>query len=168
MSPAERIEGKWLSGRWNWIEMNWTYGAVPLARDEIHDKVIEMMGKEPQGQSLGCAHGTGILGRPVEKDGFDHLLLWHSTLLIFSDFWFSDWNPVIWTSPFFYPSDLDFITCVEGLEHLENPFKALREFHRLLKPGGKVILSLPIILILREGWNFSSRVFFSKSLLLRS
>jgi ubiquinone/menaquinone biosynthesis C-methylase UbiE len=34
-----------------------------------------------------------------------------------------------------YPSEsFDFVTSIEGLEHLENPFNAILEFHRILKP----------------------------------
>lgn len=32
--------------------MNWAYGAVSLARDEIHDNVIEMKDKEARGRVL--------------------------------------------------------------------------------------------------------------------
>jgi len=37
----------------------------------------------------------------------------------------------------------DVILCSEVLEHLPNPVKALEEFHRLLKQGGKLILTAP-------------------------
>ena len=35
----------------------------------------------------------------------------------------------------------DLVTCVEMLEHDDNPFKTLDEIYRVLKTGGKVILS---------------------------
>ncbi len=35
------------------------------------------------------------------------------------------------------------ILCVEVFEHLPNPFLALQEFSRLLKPGGRLILTAP-------------------------
>lgn len=37
----------------------------------------------------------------------------------------------------------DAVMCVEVFEHLPNPFMALKEFSRLLKPGGKLILTAP-------------------------
>jgi len=37
----------------------------------------------------------------------------------------------------------DVVLCTEVLEHLPNPVKALEEFHRLLKKGGKLILTAP-------------------------
>ncbi len=44
----------------------------------------------------------------------------------------------------------DYVACLEGLEHLENPHQAIREFRRLLKPGGHLIVSLPNILNIEE------------------
>lgn len=37
----------------------------------------------------------------------------------------------------------DAVMCIEVLEHLPNPIAALREFARLLKPGGRFILTAP-------------------------
>lgn len=45
----------------------------------------------------------------------------------------------------------DVILCSEVLEHIPNPLNALKEFSRLLKPGGQLILTAP----------FSSLVHFS-------
>ena len=40
-------------------------------------------------------------------------------------------------------ASFDVVLCVEVFEHLPNPFMALKEFSRLLKPGGKIILTTP-------------------------
>ena len=37
----------------------------------------------------------------------------------------------------------DAIMCIEVLEHLEAPIEALREFRRLLRPGGVLVLTAP-------------------------
>ena len=41
---------------------------------------------------------------------------------------------------------LDFIVTQEVLEHVDDPFQAAREIHRVLKPGGKVFVQLPFII----------------------
>ncbi len=38
----------------------------------------------------------------------------------------------------------DAILCAEVLEHLPEPIKAVKEFSRILKPGGKLILTAPL------------------------
>jgi len=46
-----------------------------------------------------------------------------------------------------YASDqFDFFICSHVLEHVRDDRKALRELHRILKPGGQAILMVPIIL----------------------
>jgi SAM-dependent methyltransferase len=47
-------------------------------------------------------------------------------------------------------SSIDTILCTEVLEHLERPSNAIREMHRLLKPGGYVILTVPMFWHLHE------------------
>lgn len=38
----------------------------------------------------------------------------------------------------------DAVMCVEVLEHVPNPISALREFGRLLRPGGELVLTTPV------------------------
>lgn len=47
----------------------------------------------------------------------------------------------------------DLVLCQEGIEHLPNQLKALREFNRILKPGGKLVLTTPNNSHLRARWS---------------
>jgi SAM-dependent methyltransferase len=40
-------------------------------------------------------------------------------------------------------SSLDTVLCVSVLEHLWDPFTAVREFHRILRPGGICLINVP-------------------------
>jgi SAM-dependent methyltransferase len=48
------------------------------------------------------------------------------------------------------------------MEHLENPFNAVREFSRLLKAGGKLILSFPNYLNIERRLRFLITGLFSR------
>ena len=39
--------------------------------------------------------------------------------------------------------EFDFILCTEVLEHTLQPFDAVKEMHRMLKPGGLIFLTVP-------------------------
>ncbi|MBF0485525.1 MAG: class I SAM-dependent methyltransferase [Candidatus Omnitrophica bacterium] len=54
----------------------------------------------------------------------------------------------------FDDNSFDFIVLAEVVEHLKNPYDVVKELHRILKPGGKLVLSTPNIL------NLKSRVRF--------
>jgi SAM-dependent methyltransferase len=54
-----------------------------------------------------------------------------------------------------FPSEsFDYVTFIEGIEHLERPFDALGEISRVLRPAGRLILSTPNVLNLRSRWRF--------------
>jgi len=39
----------------------------------------------------------------------------------------------------------DTIICTQVLEHVPNPFEALAELHRILRPGGRLLLTVPFL-----------------------
>lgn len=54
-----------------------------------------------------------------------------------------------------YPSgSVDIFTCIEGIEHIENPFHLVREASRILRPGGGVVITTPNVLSLRSRWQY--------------
>ena len=40
----------------------------------------------------------------------------------------------------FRQHSFDAVSCIDGIEHLENPFELIREFHRVLKPDAVLLL----------------------------
>jgi len=133
--------------------ITWSHGAVALARNETHDKVVEMIGKEPKGKVLDVPTGTGVLGGRLRKMGFEVSCC--------------DINPAYFSIPELsidignlnqtlpYPDlSFDHVTCIDGIEHTENPFNAIREFRRILRRGGKLFLSTPNILNIEQRFHY--------------
>lgn len=54
----------------------------------------------------------------------------------------------------FANEEFDRIVCVEGVEHIENPFAILREFSRILKKNSFLVLTTPNIINIRSRIKF--------------
>lgn len=54
-------------------------------------------------------------------------------------------------------ASVDAAICCEGLEHIENPWLVLRELHRVVRPGGQVVVSLPNTIDLRQRFRMLRR-----------
>jgi len=120
----------------------WSHGAVPLARSETHDKVVEMMEKEPRGRVLDVPTGTGVLAGRLKGMGFE------ISCCDINASYFSipdlsiDLGNLNQRLPY-EDSTFDYVICLDGIEHTENPYNTIREFRRMLRKGGKLYLSIP-------------------------
>ena len=57
-------------------------------------------------------------------------------------------------------ASFEYLSCLEGVEHLEDQFAFVRECWRVLKPGGRLLLSTPNILGLASRWRYFWTGFF--------
>jgi 2-polyprenyl-3-methyl-5-hydroxy-6-metoxy-1,4-benzoquinol methylase len=57
-------------------------------------------------------------------------------------------------------ASFEVLSCLEGVEHLEDQFAFIRECWRVLKPGGRLLLSTPNILGLASRWRYFWTGFF--------
>lgn len=120
-----------------------------MAHEAIHDTVVQILDALPRGKMLDVPAGEGALAGRLIKAGFEVRccdLYPEIFRLKGVEIKRGDLSGVL---PY-DDGEFDYITCVEGLEHIENPQQAIRECARLLRPGGHLITSVPNILNIEE------------------
>jgi len=119
----------------------------------VHDKVLECVKDFPKGCVLDAPSGQGKLSRELEGLGFKvflgdiargNILYKNGRQIQFDLNWFLPLKEGV----------LDYAICVEGVEHIENPHHLVREFSRLVKRGGFLILTTPNVMTIKSRLRF--------------
>jgi SAM-dependent methyltransferase len=121
----------------------------PMAHQAVHDTVVSILKDLPRGKLLDVPAGEGALAASLDKIGFAVQCC--------------DLYPEMFRLPNieirkgdltgslpYSDRTFEYVTCVEGLEHIENPQQAVREFARVLRRRGHLITSVPNILNIEE------------------
>ncbi len=115
---------------------------VPKARGIIHKVIIEWFSNQPRGKLLDAPAGYGHLSMRLKELGYK-VVCGEIEPQIFKaqeiKCIFTDLNRNI-EAP---DKSFDYICCVDGLEHMTDPYRAVEEFSRVLKPGGIGVFSIP-------------------------
>jgi ubiquinone/menaquinone biosynthesis C-methylase UbiE len=131
------------------IESSAKAQAAPLAHQAIHDTVIGILEKLPRGTLLDVPTGEGALAARLIEAGFEVSCCdLYPEIFRLEDVEIHEGD--LDAELPFADQSFDYVTCLEGLEHIENPQQAIREFARVLRPGGRVIVSVPNILNIEE------------------
>lgn len=115
---------------------------TPKARGSIHRTILSWFKKSSPGLVLDAPAGFGHLSMHLKKMGYN-VVCGEIDPEIFKvdglQCIYTDLNEKIDA-----PDDtFDYTCCVDGLEHMTNPYKAVQEFARVLKSGGYGIFSIP-------------------------
>lgn len=129
---------------------------VALAHEAIHETVERILQTEKRGKVLDVPAGEGALAARLKNSGFEVFCCdLYPQIFKLEETEIKSGN-LDRTLP--YESDFfDCVVCVEGLEHIENPANAMREFARVLKSDGQLIVSVPNIMNVEERlkWLFN-------------
>ena len=115
----------------------------------VHERVLSLLTQEKPGVLLDLPSGEGSFACQAKRAGWQ---------VQCADFDVSSLNvsPVkglmmdmnrMWP---FSDERFDCLVSIEGIEHVENPWHVLREANRVLKPGGKLLLTTPNVLSLKS------------------
>jgi SAM-dependent methyltransferase len=118
------------------------------------------------GKLLDVPCGKGEISNRLLQNGFQVIssdIAFYIDNTEYTKFLFADLNNKL---PF-KKGSFNYVACIEGIEHLENPFLLLREMRRVITTGGLIVVSTPNIqnigsrirFVLTGGFNYFRRPF---------
>jgi SAM-dependent methyltransferase len=119
----------------------------------VHEKVLGCLEGFPRGFILDVPSGQGAISKELEKLGFKAFLgdmarqniLYKNGRCVQID---------MEKSFPFKEKIFDYGVCVEGIEHIENPYGLVREFARVIKKGGYLIITTPNVMTIKSRLRF--------------
>lgn len=106
---------------------------------------------------LDCGAGTGRFAQDMQQDCKVFVLDDHEESLALLRQKFPPERVIALTGPGVPLPDasVDYLTALDVLEHIEHDAEAVRGFHRLLKPGGVALVTVPASMALWSYWDVS-------------
>ncbi len=117
-------------------------GITPKGRGSVYKTVLDWFSTSKRGKVLDAPTGHGIVGMFLKKMGYEvtcgeidpKIFQVQDLKCIYVDL-----NRRIDAED----ETFDYVCCVDGLEHMTDPYRAVEEFSRVLKPGGYGVFTLP-------------------------
>jgi SAM-dependent methyltransferase len=127
-----------------------------MAREGAYETVEKILADSPRGKLLDIPAGHGPLALQLKQIGFEV-----SACDLYPEIFSVDDIEIkggdLDARLPYDDGSFDYVVCIEGLEHIENPSNAIREFARLLRSNGKLVVSVPNIMNIEERlkWLFA-------------
>ncbi len=133
----------------------------PKARPSIHTAILAWFADQERGKVLDAPAGFGHLSMNLRDMGYQ-VTCGEIDPEIFKvpgmDAVYTDLNRRIDAAD----DTFDYVACVDGLEHMTDPYTAVAEFARVLKPGGMGVFSIPNYTNIERRIRFLFRGVFTK------
>jgi len=126
----------------------------------LHETILSLLEDEPRGRLLDTLAFRGELSARFKEMGFEvtacdlYPEMFQVDAVVCKQADLNERFP-------FDDAPFDYVVLCEAIEHLENPWHVMRETARVLRPGGKVVISTPNTLSL-----LSRFLFFAKGVFL--
>ncbi len=134
---------------------------APLARDGVHEKVLSFLEGKPRGACLDIPTGPGALAAALHRIGFIVSCCDIDPAQFSVEGLSVDTGDLNGKIPY-RDGSFDYVCFLEAIEHTENPYNAVRELSRVLRPGGILILSTPNYLNIERRLKFLVTGFFTR------
>jgi len=120
-----------------------------IAHVAIHDTVENILSGGGRGALLDVPSGEGALAQRLQRLGFDV-----ACCDLYPEIFKLDGVEIrsgnLDSRLPYDAASFDVVVCVEGLEHIQNPTNAVAEFSRVLRPGGRLVVTVPNIMNIEE------------------
>lgn len=119
----------------------------------VHEKVIECMKGFGRGTILDAPSGQGALSKDLDALGFKLFLgdIRRENIL------YRNGRCIQFDLNKFFPfkdGAFDYVICVEGIEHIENPHHLINVFARLVRQDGYLVITTPNVMTIKSRLKF--------------
>ena len=138
----------------NSLSMRANYKGIPINTSKnTHEEVFQLLDQPKTAKIIDIPSGNGAFVLRLKDHGFTNV--WAvdiQNLMKFEhqQFVVSDMTQKINLDD----NSLDSVVSIDGIEHIRSQDSFIKEVHRVLKPGGQLLLSTPNISSLRSRWKW--------------
>lgn len=131
-----------------------SYSNIPINTSQnTHENVFSLLPKERDISIVDIPCGAGAFVKRLKDYGYKNVIGIDVQKILQCDidsFSVGDMRKPLPLDD----SSVDAIVCIDGIEHIDRQFDFAKECHRVLKPGGFVVMSTPNVSSLRSRWRW--------------